>query len=67
VRSVSSRQIITVLKDRGWKEVAASGSHHQFKHEKIAGRVTIPHPKRDLPWATVKSILKQAGLSEKDL
>ncbi|MFZ2271173.1 MAG: type II toxin-antitoxin system HicA family toxin, partial [Trichococcus flocculiformis] len=26
------------------------------------GRVTVPHPKRDLPKGTVHSILKQAGL-----
>ncbi|EIB7183723.1 type II toxin-antitoxin system HicA family toxin, partial [Acinetobacter baumannii] len=25
--------------------------------------VTIPHPKKDLPNGTVKSILKQAGLN----
>jgi predicted RNA binding protein YcfA (HicA-like mRNA interferase family) len=56
-----------LLKDKGWKEVVVSGSHYQFKDQKIAGHVTIPRPKRDLPWATVKSILKQAGLSEKDL
>ncbi|MFH3664037.1 type II toxin-antitoxin system HicA family toxin, partial [Acinetobacter baumannii] len=27
------------------------------------GLVTIPHPKKDLPNGTVKSILKQAGLN----
>lgn len=25
-------------------------------------RVTFPHPKKDLPFGTVKNILKQAGL-----
>jgi predicted RNA binding protein YcfA (HicA-like mRNA interferase family) len=40
-----------------------TGSHHHFKHEKKPGKVTVPHPKKDLPNGTVRSILKQAGLS----
>jgi len=27
------------------------------------GKVTIPHPKKDLPIGTVRSILKQAGIN----
>ncbi|MES2187251.1 MAG: type II toxin-antitoxin system HicA family toxin, partial [Pseudomonadota bacterium] len=46
----------------GWKMVATVGSHHQFKHADKPGRVTVPHPKKDLPIGTVKSILRQAGL-----
>ena len=67
MRSVSSRAIIAMLKRHGWSEATMRGSHHQFKHAALAGRVTIPHPKKDLPWPTVKSILKQAGLTEEDL
>ncbi|MFO0403632.1 MAG: type II toxin-antitoxin system HicA family toxin, partial [Alphaproteobacteria bacterium] len=26
------------------------------------GRVTVPHPKRDLPLGTLRSIARQAGL-----
>ncbi|HXG29420.1 MAG TPA: type II toxin-antitoxin system HicA family toxin [Nevskiales bacterium] len=40
------------------------GSHHQFKHPVKPGRVTVPHPKRDLPVGTSNSILKQAGLKQ---
>jgi predicted RNA binding protein YcfA (HicA-like mRNA interferase family) len=67
MRSVNSREIIKLLKGKGWNETTVRGSHYQFKHATIAGRVTIPHPKKDLPWPTVKSILKQAGLTEDDL
>jgi predicted RNA binding protein YcfA (HicA-like mRNA interferase family) len=42
--------------------VAVRGSHHHFKHDRIPGRVTVPHPKKDLPIGTVNAILKQAGL-----
>ena len=50
-----------LLKD-GWFEVAHVGSHKQFKHASKNGRVTVPHPKRDIPVGTLKSIEKQAGI-----
>jgi predicted RNA binding protein YcfA (HicA-like mRNA interferase family) len=46
----------------GWYEAAQVGSHLQFKHATKLGRVTVPHPKRDLPIGTLKSIEKQAGI-----
>jgi len=49
------------LKADGWEVVQIRGSHHQFKHPTKAGRVTVPHPKRDLPIGTVRSIYRQAG------
>ena len=59
---MSSREVIRILLDAGWFEVAQVGSHKQFKHGTKPGRVTVPHPKRDLPVGTLKSIEKQAGL-----
>lgn len=38
------------------------GSHYQLKHLTKKGRVTIPHPKKDLPIGTIKSILKQSQI-----
>jgi predicted RNA binding protein YcfA (HicA-like mRNA interferase family) len=43
-------------------QVAQKGSHVQFKHPSRPGRVTVPHPKRDLPLGTLRSIARQAGL-----
>jgi predicted RNA binding protein YcfA (HicA-like mRNA interferase family) len=59
---MNSRDVIRRLVDAGWFEVAQVGSHKQFKHAARAGRVTVPHPKRDLPLGTLKSIEKQAGI-----
>ena len=59
---MKSSDLIKLIENAGWYLVNAKGSHHQFKHLKIKGRVTIPHPKKDLPKGTVKSVLKQAGL-----
>ena len=57
----TSREIIKQLTKDGWKLVATRGSHQQYKHPQKPGRVTVPHPKKDLPKGTVNSIYKQAG------
>jgi predicted RNA binding protein YcfA (HicA-like mRNA interferase family) len=62
MKSYSSREILKILKANGWYIVDVTGSHHQLKHHVIPGKVTVPHPKKDIPLKTAKSILTQAGL-----
>jgi len=62
---VKSGDIIKILEEDGWYLFNIRGSHHQFKHIHKVGKITVPHPKADLPIGTVKSILKFAGLEEK--
>jgi predicted RNA binding protein YcfA (HicA-like mRNA interferase family) len=38
------------------------GSHVQLIHPVKPGKVTVPHPRKDLAAGTVKSIARQAGL-----
>jgi predicted RNA binding protein YcfA (HicA-like mRNA interferase family) len=57
-----SREVIQRLREDGWYEVAHEGSHKQFKHAVKKGRVTVPHPVRDIPIGTLRSIEKQAGI-----
>ncbi len=59
---MNSKELIRELLADGWQHVATRGSHWQFKHPTKSGRVTVPHPKRDLPIGTVQSVLKQAKL-----
>ena len=59
---MKSADIIKLIKTDGWYLVHVVGSHHQFKHPSKPGKVTVPHPKKDLPLATARSIFKQAGL-----
>ncbi|MBK9055599.1 MAG: type II toxin-antitoxin system HicA family toxin [Chloroflexi bacterium] len=61
---MNSRDVISRLKKDGWALVHVRGSHYQFKHPTKPGRVTVPHPKRDLPVGTLRSIYKQAGWNE---
>lgn len=59
---INSREVIKALKAAGFEKVNQKGSHVQFKHPQRKGRVTVPHPKRDLRIMTVKSIERQSGL-----
>lgn len=62
MKSYSSREILEILKKDGWYEVGCDGGHHQFKHPSKKGKVTITHPKKDIPAGTLKSISKQSGI-----
>lgn len=59
---MDSRAIISKLRADAWFQVAQEGSHVQFRHPDKKGRVTVPHPRKDVPIGTVRSIEKQAGL-----
>lgn len=57
----NSRKLIKLLEQDGWYLVDVRGDHHQFKHPARKGRVTVPHPNRDLPTGTIRSVYRQAG------
>ena len=59
---MDSRRIIKILKQNGWYEIDKVGSHSQFRHPNKKGRVTVPHPKKDIPIGTLKSIERQSGI-----
>lgn len=63
MKSYSSRQLLRILTEDGWYLVATVGDHHQFKHPTKKGKVTVTHPVKDMPIKTVRSILKQAGIT----
>lgn len=57
------RDVLKLLRDDGWYQVAQKGSHRQFKHLVKVGRVTVAgHPAQEMAKGTFGSILKQAGL-----
>jgi predicted RNA binding protein YcfA (HicA-like mRNA interferase family) len=59
---MDSRDVIRRLERDGWYEVNQVGSHKQFRYPTKKGRATVPHPKRDLPIGTLKSIEIQTGI-----
>ena len=62
---MDSREIIRRLESDGWYRVGQRGSHVQFKHPTKPGRVTVPHPEKDIPAKTLRSIERQSGVSFK--
>jgi predicted RNA binding protein YcfA (HicA-like mRNA interferase family) len=54
-----SKKIVKRLIAEGFELVSTKGSHHKFR--KDSRTVIIPHPKKDLPLGTARSIAKMAG------
>jgi predicted RNA binding protein YcfA (HicA-like mRNA interferase family) len=59
---MDSRKIIRLLEEDGWYKAGQRGSHLQFIHPLKKGRVTVVHPRKDIPLKTLISIEKQSGL-----
>ena len=62
VPTMNSKDLVRLLQDAGWYEDRVVGSHHIFKHRTKPGRLSVPHPKKDLGKGLVSKILKQAGV-----
>jgi predicted RNA binding protein YcfA (HicA-like mRNA interferase family) len=61
-KAYSSHDIINILKEAGFVLDRIKGSHHIFFHPQNKKRAVVPHPKKDLPYGTARTILKQAGI-----
>lgn len=61
-KSYSSTDIIKLLEDAGFVLDRVKGSHHIYYNLATKKRAVVPHPKKDLPTGTARSILKQAGI-----
>ena len=60
------RDLIKLIENDGWRQIRTRGSHRQYKHAIKKGRVTVPgHPGDDVHPGTLKSVLRQADLTEK--
>ncbi len=63
----SSIQVIKVLQKRGFIYVSQRGSHVKFrKFKKKTLTVIIPANRKEIPYGTLKSILRQSQLTERD-
>jgi predicted RNA binding protein YcfA (HicA-like mRNA interferase family) len=63
--AVNGRQVIRALSQAGFKLDRVVGSHHVLTDPRDSRRtVTVPvHGNRDLKRGTLRSIIRQAGLS----
>ncbi|MCF3945177.1 type II toxin-antitoxin system HicA family toxin [Acidiphilium sp. AL] len=63
---MNSRLVLKALTKAGWQTVRITGSHHHLRHDERPGTVTVPHPKKDLPIGTLRSIERQSGITLKE-
>ncbi len=54
-----SRRIVKRLVSNGFVLVSVKGSHHKFARNGVT--LIVPHPKKDLPTGTARSIARIAG------
>ena len=64
-KRLGSGEVIRVLEAHGFGYVSQKGSHAKYRH--ATGRSAIvPHPKKELPIGTTRSIIRQSGLTPED-
>jgi len=64
----SSSQIIKVLQKKGFVYISQRGSHVKFrKFGKPTLTVIVPAGRKEIPYGTLRSILRQAHLIANDL
>ena len=68
MKTVSGKVLCRIIERYGWELKRVTGSHHIYTKEGVSVILSIPvHGNRDLPKGTLKSLLKDAALTEEDL
>lgn len=57
----ATSELIRRLRREAWQLVATERDLHHFRHPLRPVRITLPHPRADIPAATLRSIYRQAG------
>ncbi|MBC1196128.1 type II toxin-antitoxin system HicA family toxin [Microcystis aeruginosa BLCCF158] len=68
MKSISSQALCEIIERYGWQLKRISSSHHIYTKQGMKVILSVPiHGNKDLPIVTLKSILKDADLTEDDL
>ena len=62
--ALTGHDVLRALTRGGFYVHHVKGSHHSLRHPEL--RVVVPVHRKDLPPGTIRSIIKQSGLSEKE-
>jgi predicted RNA binding protein YcfA (HicA-like mRNA interferase family) len=65
--SLTSKEIIRVLKEKGFILDRSKGSHQIWLHPESGKRAIVPMHNKDLPAGTLYAILKQAGIDKSEI
>jgi predicted RNA binding protein YcfA (HicA-like mRNA interferase family) len=68
MKAISGKTLCKIVERNGWELKRISGSHHIYIKDGIDAILSIPvHSNRDLPIGTLRSIMKDAELTEDDI
>jgi predicted RNA binding protein YcfA (HicA-like mRNA interferase family) len=65
--NITPKKLIKILKSCGFNLDHSTGSHFIFYNSETKKRATVPYHRKDIPKGTTMSILKEAGISKKEL
>jgi len=65
--SITPKKLIKIVKSLGFQLDHSTGSHFVFYNSKTKKRAVVPYHTKDLPKRTILTILKEAGISKKEL
>lgn len=68
MKQVSGKELVRILRARGWVLDRVNGSHHILFHEQVREIAVVPvHGNKPLKTGTLRYIMKIAGLTDDDL
>jgi predicted RNA binding protein YcfA (HicA-like mRNA interferase family) len=68
MKSISGKAFCKVLERKGWILKRVKGSHHIYKNPESNAIISVPvHSNKDLKTGTLKALMRNADLSERDL
>jgi predicted RNA binding protein YcfA (HicA-like mRNA interferase family) len=65
--SLTPKELIKILKNKGFVLKRIHGSHHYFVHPVTRKITVVPMHNKDLAKGTLQAILKQAGIEKEIL
>ena len=60
-KRLSSEAFIRILEANGFRFISQRGSHAKYR-DSDEHTVIIPHPRKDIPIGTIRSMIRQSGL-----
>jgi len=64
---ITSKKLLKILEKSGFQLDRTTGSHFIFYNKADKKRVTVPFHRKELPKGTIMSILREMGISKKEL
>ena len=61
-KRLSSDAFLSILAAHGFRFVSQRGSHAQYR-DSTGRTVIVPHPRKSIPIGTLRSMIRQSGLS----